>query len=140
MRFTEVLVKNIVLRVVQIQLVEQVVEVGAKFDLRVFANDLEGWKSEGLAERRVHVKVTRAGEYAAMNSREAWKWAKTLLTGGAYRRVRIREKASEQHASGHIRRCEEGRPSAGDRGIAAIVGLEPSEIGGGQDLAIAGIA
>ncbi len=68
-------VKNVVLWVEQVQLVEQVVEVGAKFNFRVLADDLHGRKTERLAERRVDVEVSRSREYVAVNSRNGWNWA-----------------------------------------------------------------
>ena len=53
-----------------------------------------------------------------------------MLACWTLRNRRVREKASEQNATGHIRLCEEGPPSGGDADFAAIIRLEPSDAAG----------
>src|SRR2546426_4111458 len=103
---------------VQVDLVKQIVEIGANFKLSVFANQFQVRQAKGLAELRVDVKVAGARERVTRN-RFAWQGAKALLAARALCRRRIREEASEQRSrskSGRREECVSRRT-----GIAVVI-------------------
>src|SRR6266853_3357275 len=112
---------------VQIKFVEQVVEIGAKLDSCVFANDLEGRKTKRLAECGVHIEVARPSEHIAVNSRGGWQRSKTLLAAWTFNGIWIGEQTVEKCSGNDCWRREEHRSV--DRCAASVVRLEPAKIG-----------
>lgn len=91
----------------QVELVEQVVEVGAELNLRAFSNYLHARQPKRLAESGIHIKVARARERIACNSRScrnrtqtdlarrtSWSWSrhKETIEKNSPRSIRGREK------------------------------------------------
>jgi len=109
LRFTEVSVLDVRLRIEQIQLVEQVIEVSAKFQFRVFTQDWQFRQPERLTEGCVHIEVPRPSKGVTSNPRRCWNGAKRLLTQWAKGYRRIREEAVVQGASNNRRLREEQR-------------------------------
>src|SRR5205823_5586865 len=94
----EMRVHDVILNVGQVQLVEQIVEVHAKFDFTVFANDFHVGQAKRLAECGVDVEIAGTRESIACNSRTCRQGPETLLAGRTKRRWRIREEAREKSA------------------------------------------
>ena len=62
-------VGQVALYVEQIQLVEQVKEVGTEFQLGALAEDFHVGESEGLAQRGVDIKISRPRKCVALDAR-----------------------------------------------------------------------
>ena len=62
-------VVQVALHVEQIQLVEQVKEIGTEFQLGALAEDFHVGESEGLAQRGVDIKISWPGECIALDTR-----------------------------------------------------------------------
>src|SRR5262249_22150996 len=64
---------------VEVDLVKQVVEIGANLNFAVLANQFHVWQTKRLAELRVDVEVSRSCERIACNSRNGRQPSERLL-------------------------------------------------------------
>src|SRR6266699_1718646 len=92
----EVGVQDVSLKVGQIELVKQIVEVGAELKFGVFAQHRQLRYAERLAKSCVDSEVTRPGERVAGNSRNGRQAAKADLTGRTCGSRRIGKETRKQ--------------------------------------------
>src|SRR5580693_9998196 len=131
-------VQDLRLRVRQVQLVEQVVEVHAKLEFRTLAKNSHFWQAKGLAERGIDIEIARARERVTGDSRERRHGTKRNLAGRACCCRRIREQTSEVRPGDNCRFLEEG--TCVDCPAGAVVGIETSKVGRRQNEPEAGRA
>src|SRR5215472_4914320 len=104
---SKVCVHDVGLRVVEVELVEQIIEVGAELDPRTFSQDLHRWQAERFAESGVHVEIAGTVKRVALDSRRRRQRTITLLALRTNRGVRVGKQTSEQRAGHHGWRCKE---------------------------------
>ena len=59
---------EVALDIEEIQVVEQIKEIGTEFQLGTLAEDFHVGESEGLAQSCVDIKISRPGEYIALHT------------------------------------------------------------------------
>src|SRR2546427_5291954 len=118
-----------VLAAIQVDLVEEIIEVGANLQSGVLSNKFHVGESERFTEGRVYVEVAWTCERIALDSRRRRQRPKSLLACRANCGIGVREEASKQRAWRRSGSREEVRPIG--QAVAVVVRRKAAKIRGG---------
>src|SRR5262249_49061929 len=123
---------------VEVDLVKQVVEIGANLNFAVLANQFHVWQTKRLAELRVDVEVSRSCERIACNSRNGRQASERLLPTWAGRGRRVWKQTSKERSRLHAWRRKER--ISGRTGVPVKVRMKTAEKCRWKDRAGTGVA